>query len=63
MNLTNYYWYFKSALTPRFCDQVIEHANLQKEVMARIGGYGNKKLNKDQVKNMQKKKKVRFSLA
>ena len=25
MNLSNYYWYFKSALTPRFCDEVIKY--------------------------------------
>ena len=35
MNLFNYYWYFKSALTPRFCDDVIEYANSQKEVIPR----------------------------
>ena len=31
MNLSNYYWYFESALTPRFCDELIEYAkNLRK---------------------------------
>ena len=39
MNISNHYWYFKSALTPRFCDEVIKYANEQKEVMARTGGY------------------------
>ena len=33
MNISNYYWYFKSALTPRFCDDVIAYANKQKEVI------------------------------
>ena len=47
MNLTNYYWYFKSALTPRFCDEVIKYANQQKEVIARTGGFNEKKLTKD----------------
>ena len=48
MNLTNYYWYFKSALTPRFCDEVIAYANQQKEVIALTGGYEKKKkLNKE----------------
>ena len=37
MNLNNYYWCFKSVLTPRFCDDVINYANSQKEVMARTG--------------------------
>ena len=55
MNISNYYWYFKSALTPKFCDEVIKYANEQKETMAITGGYGrerdlNKKpLNKQEV--------------
>jgi len=57
MNISNYYWYFTSALTPRFCDDVIAYANAQKESMARTGGYENQELNKDQVKNMQRKRK------
>ena len=57
MNLNNNYWYFESALTPKFCDEIIAYANSQKEVMARTGGYGNKKLNKQEVKNLQKKRK------
>jgi len=57
MNLTNYYWYFKSALTPRFCDEVIRYANNQKEVMALTGGYNDKKLSRDDIKNLQKKRK------
>ena len=62
MNISNYYWYFSGALTPKFCDEVIQYANAQKEVMARTGGFGDKKLNKEEVKNLQKKKKIRFSV-
>jgi PKHD-type hydroxylase len=57
MNISNYYWHFPAALTPKFCDDVIAYANSQEEVMARTGGYDNKKLDKDQVKNMQRKRK------
>ena len=57
MNLTNYYWYFKSALTPRFCDEVIKYANQQKEVIARTGGFNEKKLTKEDIKNLQTKRK------
>ena len=58
MNLTNYYWYFKSALTPKFCDEVISYANQQKEVIALTGGYEKKKkLNKEEIKNLQRKRK------
>ena len=32
MNISNYYWYFTGALTPRFCDEVIKYANAQKEL-------------------------------
>jgi PKHD-type hydroxylase len=57
MNISNYYWYFSGVLTPRFCDDVIEYANAQKEVMARTGGFGDKELNKEEVKNLQRKRK------
>ena len=57
MNISNYYWYFSGVLTPRFCDEVIKYANAQKEVMARTGGYGDKELNKEEVKNLQRKRK------
>ena len=57
MNISNYYWYFSGVLTPRFCDEVIAYANAQKEVMARTGGYGDRKLNKEEVKNLQRKRK------
>ena len=54
--MSNYYWYFKSALTPKFCDDVIAYANEQKEVMARTGGYLNKKLNKQEVLDWKRKR-------
>ena len=57
MNISNYYWYFSGALTPRFCDDVIAYANKQKEVMARTGGYGDRELNKEEVKDLQRKRK------
>ena len=60
MNLANHYWYFKSALTPRFCDEVIRYANAQKETMAITGGYGRKKgdkpLNKEEIKDLKRKR-------
>tara|TARA_R100000655_G_scaffold1_2_gene7 strand:+ start:1176 stop:1808 length:633 start_codon:yes stop_codon:yes gene_type:complete len=56
MNLTNYYWYFKSALTPKFCDEIIKYGLLQAESIARTGSYGNKKLTKQEIKDMKKKR-------
>ena len=55
MNISNYYWYFSGALTPKFCDDVIAYANAQKETMAITGGYGRerdldkKPLNKEEI--------------
>ena len=56
MNLSNYYWYFTGVLTPKFCDDIIAYANQQKEVMASTGGYGDKKLNKQEVLDLKRKR-------
>jgi|TARA_R110000824_G_scaffold383377_1_gene576933 PKHD-type hydroxylase len=56
MNLSNYYWYFPSAVPHRICDDIIKHGLTKTEEMARTGGYSNKKLTKDQVKDMKKKR-------
>ena len=57
MNISNHYWYFKSALTPKFCDDVIQYALQQKEVMARTSVYdANKKLNKEEVLDLKRKR-------
>ena len=51
MNLFNYFWCFKSALTPRFCDEVIKYALEKKETMGLTGGWGeDKNLNKKTTK-------------
>jgi PKHD-type hydroxylase len=62
MNLSNYFWYFKSALTPRFCDEVVKYALEQKEIMAITGGQGRerdlikKPLDKEEVRNLKYKR-------
>ena len=56
MNISNYYWYFSGVLTPKFCDEVIQYANAHKEVMAITGGYGDRKLNKQEVKDLKRKR-------
>tara|TARA_R100001369_G_scaffold92176_1_gene135838 strand:+ start:123 stop:755 length:633 start_codon:yes stop_codon:yes gene_type:complete len=61
MNLFNYYWYFKSALTPKFCDDVIKYGLSNKETIARTGGYGDKKLTKDQLNKMKRKRNSNIS--
>jgi hypothetical protein len=56
MNISNYYWYFSGVLTPKFCDDVIAYANSQEEVMARTGGYGDRKLKKEEIKDLKRKR-------
>ena len=60
MNLSNYFWYFKSALTPRFCDEVIKYALAKKETMAITGGQGRnlkeKPLTQDEVNDLKRKR-------
>ena len=38
MNLSNYYYYFQSALTPRMCDEIIEYGRRHKPEIAVTGG-------------------------
>ena len=57
MNLSNYFWYFKSALTPKFCDEVIKYALSKEESIARTGGFDKPTLSKEDVKNIQRKRK------
>jgi PKHD-type hydroxylase len=38
MNLQNYYYYFQSALTPRFCDELVKYGKSQQEQIALTGG-------------------------
>ena len=38
MNLNNYYYYFREALTPRFCDELVKYGKLQQEQIALTGG-------------------------
>jgi PKHD-type hydroxylase len=57
MNLQNYYYYFKSALTPRFCDEIIKRGKLEQEQIALIGGRQineNKKISKKIVNDLKK---------
>ena len=62
MNLSNYFWYFKSALTPRFCDEIIKYALEKKETMAITGGLDQNRnldknpLNKEEVRNLNYKR-------
>jgi PKHD-type hydroxylase len=56
MNISNYYWYFKSAVPPKICDDIIKYGLSKAETMAKTGGYGEGKLTKFQIKDMKKKR-------
>ena len=59
MNLKNYYYYFKSALPTKFCDDLINYGKQHQTQMAVTGGYEKKngKMSKRDINNMQKKRK------
>ena len=57
MNLTNYYWYFQSAVPSRICDDISKYGKQLQEQMAVTGGYGDsKKLNQKQIKDLKTKR-------
>ena len=56
MNLTNYYWYFQSAIPERICDEIVKYGKSIQDQMAVTGGYGNRQLNKNQIKDLKKKR-------
>ena len=57
MNLTNYYWWFKSAVPNRICDDIAKYGKQLQDQMAVTGGYGDgKKLNQKQIKNLKQKR-------
>ena len=56
MNLTNYYYYFQSAVPTRICDEIVKYGKSISDQMAITGGLGGKKLNQSQVKDLKKKR-------
>ena len=56
MNLMNYYWYFQSAVPARICDDIIKYGRSIQDQMAVTGGFGDKKLNKKEIKDLRQKR-------
>ena len=56
MNLFNYYWYFKSAIPPKICDDIIRYSLSKSESIARTGGFDNKQLSKNEINDMKRKR-------
>jgi PKHD-type hydroxylase len=57
MNLSNYYWAFQSALSPKLCDDIIRYGLSKPESMAKTGGYDKPNLTEEDVLNIQEKRK------
>lgn len=56
MNLYNYYWWFKSALPLKLCDDIIKFALIKQEELAITGGFDNKKLTEKDIKKLKEKR-------
>ena len=59
MNLKYYYWYFKSVIPSKICDDILKHGNSKRKEIA-ITGAGKKRNEpptKEELKNIQKKRK------
>ena len=62
MNLATHYWWFKSAVPPRICDDIVKYGLQHQDDMAITGGFGRGRniqkqpLNKKEIKNLKKKR-------
>jgi PKHD-type hydroxylase len=56
MNITNHYWYFKSAIPARICDDIIKFGLSKSESLARTAGYDNGPLTQNEIKDLKKKR-------
>ena len=58
MNLEYYYWYFKSALPKRLCEEIIQYGNSQTEKIALTGGANpNDEISDEERKKIEVKRK------
>ena len=72
MNLNNYYYYFKSTLTPKFCQDIIDYGKQHKPEMAVTGGVnmgddnhkadGSLKKRKKGLLSQEQKKKINIEI-
>jgi|TARA_R100001594_G_scaffold15752_1_gene32832 PKHD-type hydroxylase len=51
-----FYWYFKSALSSKFCDQLVKYALSKKERIASTDEFKEKRLTKKRIKDLHKKR-------
>jgi len=56
MNLTNYYWYFKSVIPEHICNDISKYGKQLQDQLAITGGFTDKKLNSKEVVDLKKKR-------
>jgi PKHD-type hydroxylase len=57
MKLNNYYWYFQSVLSDKFCNDLVKHAKSKKEKLGTVGDFLKKeKLSKKETLDLKKKR-------
>lgn len=56
MNLKHHYWYFISALSPKFCDEIIKYAQSINDQMALTGNAKEKIYQKRYSRSKEKKR-------
>lgn len=63
MNLSNYYYYFKEVLSPKFCDELVAYGRQQQEQLALTGNMSKKDISKNPLskKELKDLKKQRDS--
>ena len=57
MNLKWYYWFFKSAIPEKICDDIVRYGKEQDKEIATTGNNNKKEITEVQLKNIQKKRK------
>jgi len=57
MNLKWYYWYFKSAIPEKICDDIVRYGKEQDKQIATTGSNNKNELTEVELKNIQKKRK------
>ena len=55
MNLKWYYWYFKSVIPKRICDDIIRYGQQENKTVALTGSADKDKITEEELKNIQKK--------
>ena len=56
MNLENSYYYYKGALSKRFCNQIVQYVKSKQELMGTTGAFDNRILNTQEIKDLKKER-------